>query len=337
MEKQVVLNEVGPRDWRFSHRASPGTDEVFETIRMLESAGIERVEIGASVNYDKYPFMKDTFELLSRLRQDSSGNRARYSVYVGPYEKNYPRTKITQLLEERILSEDPGMPDELSFSISASEKRNTELYGLSGNKVLEQIKRHVEEAKEDGVKFFRGYVSAAFGYKNTDDCPIGGVIGLTQLLFSLGCYEVALGDSRGHASPREFLKKWNLMKSYFPLEKIALHFHEDYYLNWETDVVQVLMDGVNTFDTSIMDLPKPVLSSENHAIVFEGNIPPNASTEIMVSFIDDQVNSHDYPFREKIGSERISTGLDYDKIKLAGSHVRKAILSSRDQTLQQTQ
>ncbi len=28
MEK-VTLNEIGPRDWKFSHRANPGTDEIF--------------------------------------------------------------------------------------------------------------------------------------------------------------------------------------------------------------------------------------------------------------------------------------------------------------------
>ncbi|MCX5912027.1 MAG: hypothetical protein NTV04_08860 [Deltaproteobacteria bacterium] len=49
-ETRIHLYEVGFRDWRFSHKMSPDTDSLVTTIRMLEAAGIERIEIGASVN-----------------------------------------------------------------------------------------------------------------------------------------------------------------------------------------------------------------------------------------------------------------------------------------------
>ncbi len=325
MDEKIILNEVGPRDWRFSHRESPDTLEVLKSIGMLEDAGIKRVEIGASVNYNKYPYMSDTFELLGNLRKNPSENAARYSVYVGPYRKNYPGDKIKSLLDEGLLKEDPGMPEELSFSISASESRNMEIYGLTGNQVFEHIKDHVRRARQDGVKFFRGYVSSVFGYKNSNDCPLGNVVGWTQMLLDLGCYEVALGDSRGNAHPSEFKKKWSHIKRHLPLERLAMHFHEDYYATWETDVVFALLDGVRVFDTSIMDFLEPVKSGEKHAVVFDGNIPPNASTEKMVYFIEQQINSSDYPFREIIGKGSLTTGLDYEKIKLAGDYIREKI------------
>lgn len=322
---KVILNEVGPRDWRFSHRVSPSTQDVYQTIRMLEGAGIERVEIGASVNYEKYPYMKDTFDLLSRLRGNSAGQHARYSVYVGPYSQNYPRDRAIKLLDCGQLKEDPGMPDELSFSVSASEKRNFGLYRLSGNQVFDNIRRHIERAREDGVKYFRGYVSAAFGYENSVDSPLGSVIGWSKMLLDLGCYEVALGDSRGHAVPGEFIKKWSAIRSHLPLEKIALHFHENNYITWEADIVTVLADGVRVFDTSIMDVIRPTIRGERHIIPCGDDVPPNASTEYANYFITKQVASPDYPFMDKIGCKEISTELDYDKVCEAGKFIRNAI------------
>lgn len=322
---KIILNEVGPRDWRFSHGASPPTQDVYHTIRMLESAGIERVEVGASVNYEKYPYMRDTFDLLSMLRKNTSNKHARYSVYVGPYSQNYPKDKIRKLLDGGQLAKDPGMPDELSFSISASEKRNIGLYKLSGNQVFDNIRKHIERARQDGVKYFRGYVSAAFGYENSVDSPLGSVIGWSQMLLDLGCHEVALGDSRGHAVPGEFIRKWSAIRAHLPLEKIALHFHENNYITWEADIVTVLADGVRVFDTSIMDVTRPVSGGERHTIPCEGDVPPNASTEYANFFITKQVASPDYPFRERIGCKEISTELDHDRVCEAGKFIRNSI------------
>lgn len=322
---KVVLNEVGPRDWRFSHGVSPPTQDVYHAIRMLEGAGVERVEIGASVNYEKYPYMGDTFELLSRLRGVSQEKHARYSVYVGPYSQNYPQDKIKKLLDSGKLTEDPGMPDELSFSISASEKRNFSLYKLSGNQVFDNIKRHIERAKQGGVKYFRGYVSAAFGYENSIDAPLGSVIGWSKMLFDLGCYEVAFGDSRGHAVPGEFIKKWSAIRAHLPLEKIALHFHENNYITWEADIVTVLADGVRVFDTSIMDVVRPITGEDKHAILCGDKVPPNASTEYADYFITQQVANPDYPFMERIGDKEISTELDHNRVCEAGGFIRRAI------------
>jgi len=323
MDKKTTLNEVGPRDWRFSHMTSPPTKDVYQVIRMLEKAGIERVEIGASVNYDRYPYMSDTFELLSDLKENRG---ARYSVYVGPYAKNYPKNKIKKLLDTGKLKENPGMPDEISFSISASEKRNIGLYGLSGNQVFDNIRRHIDRAKEDGVKYFRGYVSAAFGYENPSDSPIGSVIGWSQMLFDLGCYEVALGDSRGYAVPGEFSKKWNMMKSHLPLEKIALHFHENNYINWETDIVNVLRDGVCVFDTSIMDIMRPVSTNKRQITMYNDDAPPNASTEYANYFLSKQLNEvGNIELMDRTGYDEISTGLNYDAVCEAGKFIRESI------------
>jgi hydroxymethylglutaryl-CoA lyase len=320
IERKINIYEVGFRDWRFSHKLSPDTASLVATIKMLEAAGIERIEIGASVNYKNYPEVGDTYEILRQLREGTP--KARYGIYVGPGDKNYPSVKINRLLEKGLLKENPGLPDEICVSISASEERNFEIYSMSGNDIFEGIQRQVERAHRDGIRV-RGYVSAAFGgYKDKLDTPISSAIGWCQMLLSLGCYEVALGDTRGKADPGSFRKMWDLLKSSLPLEKIALHIHAHWYVNWEFDLMHVVGDGVNTFDTSVFDIPEPTNQNQDEWLPYDLRIPPNASTQKMVSFVN-QLNT-DIPESEraKMGAERFFTGVDYEKIREAVSFIR---------------
>jgi hydroxymethylglutaryl-CoA lyase len=322
-ETRIHLYEVGFRDWRFTHKLTPDTGSIVTTIRMLEDAGIERIEIGASVNYKKYPELADTYEILGRLRAGTP--RAKYGIYVGPTEKNYPSAKIKRLLRKGMLRESPGLPDEICVSISASEERNFEIYGLSGNSLFDCIQRHVEKARADGLRV-RGYVSAAFGgYRDKADVPISSAIGWCQLLLELGCYEVALGDTRGKADPEDFHKMWERMKGFLPLDRIALHIHTHWYVNWESHLMHVVRDGVHTFDTSVFDTPEPSRQNPDDLLPFDLQIPPNASTQKMVSFVN-QLNT-DFPESErmKLGAARFSTGVDLEKIRQAVSFIRGVI------------
>ena len=264
--------------------------------------------------------MNDTYEILRQLRSDPP--TARYGIYVGPGEENYPTVKINGLLDKGLLEENPGLPDEICVSISASEERNFEIYSMSGNDIFEGIQRHVEKAHRDGIRV-RGYVSAAFGgYKDKLDTPISSAIGWCQMLLSLGCYEVALGDTRGKADPGSFRKMWDMLKSSLPVEKIALHIHAHWYVNWEFDLMHVVGDGVNTFDTSVFDIPEPTNQNQDEWLPYDLRIPPNASTQKMVSFVN-QLNT-DIPESEraKMGAERFFTGVDYEKVREAVSFIR---------------
>ena len=320
MMKKIELYEVGFRDWRFCHKATIETESIVETIKMLVDGGMRRVEIGASVNYDRYPEVKDSFKILEELRKLNLN--CRYVMYVGSGEKNYPKNKVEELVRQGKL-EKVIMPDEISVSISASEKRNFEVYGISGNRIFEHIKKHIERAKSDGLKV-RGYVSAAFGYENKDDVMIQEVIKWCKLLFDLGCYEVSLGDTRGKAFYEPFTEKWKIMRNHLPLDKIALHFHEHDYFLWERDLTQVLKD-VSVFDTSILDIPMAKVGKEHDVAPIIKSIPPNASTEQMIFFIN-QMNAAAM-FNEKdrviLGADSITTGLDYAIIKEAGDFIRR--------------
>ncbi len=326
-ERRINLYEVGFRDWRFSHKQSPDTGSLVAAIKMLEAAGIERVEIGASVNYEKFPEVADTYEILRRLRTGTP--KARYGIYVGPGAKNYPPTKINDLLQRGLLKDHPGLPDEICVSISASEERNLEVYKMSGNRVFDCIQKHAERAHQDGMRI-RGYVSAAFGgYKDALDTPISSTIGWCQLLFSLGCYEIALGDTRGKAAPGTFRKAWDTMKKFLPVEKIALHIHANWYLNWEFDLMHVVRDGVQTFDTSAFDIPEPYQQNPDDLLPYDLRIPPNASTQKVVEFVNQWNTDIPQEERAQMGIGRFSTGVDYEKVRDAVRFIRGVILQQK--------
>jgi hydroxymethylglutaryl-CoA lyase len=302
---KITLNEIGPREWKLSYRTALKTDNVYEVIRELEKARIERIEIGGSLDYNKHPYMEDTFELLRRLKNKQSEKHARYSVYVGGDEEDYPRKKIENLLEKGLLVEDSGMPDELSFSVSKDEKRNRERTGLPRKKLFRKIKRHIERGNADGVKFFRGYIPDAFDSEDKENFNAEEVIRNAQLFFNMGCYEVALGNCRSDDSVLDFKKKLTSIKKDLPLEKIAIHFHENFFVCWEAKTALALREGIKVFDTSIMD-PLNSVSKEECAFFSKGNMPPTPSTEKMIYLIEG--------YSEDFGIESF-TGLNYIKIQ----------------------
>jgi len=136
---------------------------------------------------------------------------------------------------------------------------------------------------------------------------------------------VALGDTRGKADPEDFNKMWNRMKSFLPLDRIALHIHTHWYLNWESHLLRVVRDGVHTFDTSVFDIPEPTRQNPDDLLPFDRRIPPNASTQKMVSFVD-QLNT-DLPESEraKMGAGKFTTGVDFDRVREAVTFIRGVI------------
>jgi len=86
--------------------------------------------------------------------------------------------------------------------------------------------------------------------------------------------------------------------------------------------MRVVRDGVQTFDTSVFDIPEPSRQNPDDLLPFDLQIPPNASTQKMVAFVN-QLNT-DFPEGEriKLGSGRFTTGVDLEKVREAVSFIR---------------
>lgn len=84
-----------------------------------------------------------------------------------------------------------------------------------------------EIAQKNEIKI-RGYVSCVMGCPYEGDVEIDRVRSVTQALFDLGCYEVSLGDTIGVGTPEKTHLLLDSLKKHFPMEKLAVHFHDTY-------------------------------------------------------------------------------------------------------------
>jgi hypothetical protein len=81
----------------------------------------------------------------------------------------------------------------------------------------------------------------------------------------------------------------------------------------------------------VFDIPEPTNQKQDDLLPFDLKTPPNASTQKMVSFVN-QLNT-DVPEGErgKMGAGRFSTGVDYEKVREAVSFIRGVLHEQKPQ------
>ncbi|KAJ4152142.1 hypothetical protein NW765_017651 [Fusarium oxysporum] len=142
--------------------------------------------------------------------------------------------------------------------------------------VAEGIRRAQEvatEARKHGITV-RGYVSCIFADPYDGPTPLEVVHHAVEALFSMGCYEVSLGDTLGVGTPPQ-VRKYPFSKDIEP-RTVAGHFH-DTYGHAVANIWEAYQHGVRTFDSSIAGLggcpfapgAKGNVSTEGIAYLFE--------------------------------------------------------------------
>ena len=87
-------------------------------------------------------------------------------------------------------------------------------------------------------------------------CPYEGEVEVdtvkkvTQALFDLGCYEVSLGDTIGVGTPEKTHVLLDSLIKSFPVEKLAVHFHDTYDKAIE-NILVALTKGIRVVDSSV--------------------------------------------------------------------------------------
>ena len=101
--------------------------------------------------------------------------------------------------------------------------------------------------------YFDSYVSCCLG------CPYEGAISpvkvanLASELYSLGCYEVSLGDTIGIGTPKTMRNLLENVLKCVPVEAVAVHCH-DTYGQALANILIALEYGVSTVDSSVAGL-----------------------------------------------------------------------------------
>lgn len=235
LPRQVRIVEVGPRDGLQNEQEIVPTTVKLALIDKLADAGLTTIEAGAFVSPKWVPQMADSAAVLAGIQR-------RPGV-------SYPVLVPNQQGLEAALA---AGATEIAVFGAASETFSRRNINCSIAESLDRFRPVVELARQHGVKV-RGYVSCALG------CPYEGEIAPEKVaevagaLYTMGCYEISLGDTIGVGTPGKIQRMLEAVAWEAPMECLAGHYH-DTYGQALANIYASLELGLATFDASIAGL-----------------------------------------------------------------------------------
>ena len=188
---------------------------------------------------------------------------------------------------------------EVAVFAAASQAFSQRNINCSISESLERFTPIIDAARQHGISV-RGYVSCVLG------CPYEGqvapqqVAAVAQELYAMGCYEVSLGDTIGTGTPTATRAMFEAVTAHVPREKLAGHFH-DTYGQALVNIYASLQEGIAVFDSSIAGLG---------GCPYAKGASGNVATEDVLYMLNGM---------------GIETGVDLDKLLLAGEHICKVL------------
>jgi hydroxymethylglutaryl-CoA lyase len=234
---RAEIFEVGPRDGLQNQSRILGVEAREHFILSLLDAGLRDIEVGSFVREDRIPQLAGTQALLARLDKA----RSRYKKLSPRFWSFVPNMKgLRDALETS--------SDGLSFFIAASDTFCRKNVNRSQDELFEELSQLLPAARKT-KRLTRVYLSTV------TYCPYEGpirpaqVLRVVKKLIDLGAKEIALGDTTGHATPRDIERLLTPLLKVAPASRFAMHLHDTRGLSL-ANVCQSLEMGVTKFDSS---------------------------------------------------------------------------------------
>ena len=238
---RVRIVEVGPRDGLQNEAAVLPLEDKAEFVRRLAACGLPQIEAGAFVREDRVPQMAGTDALFRRLTQGEPG---------WPAMAAGGRPVLSALVPNR-----HGMERALAAGVrevavftAASEAFARHNINMTVAESLERFRDVVAMARGHG-KRVRAYVSTAWWCPYTGRVPAGAARRVAAALAEIGCYEIALGDTIGAATPGEVAALVEQVAGDISAARVAVHLH-DTRGTALANVLAALEAGVTTVDAA---------------------------------------------------------------------------------------
>lgn len=229
---KVTIKEVGPRDGLQNESTYIDTESKIALINKLSETGLQYIEVSSFVHPKWIPQLADASEVLRRIKRKPN---VTYAALVPNMNG------LTRALEAQV--------DEVNVFMSASEGHNKANINKTINETFPVLEEVVLEALR-AKKTVRAYISTVIA------CPYDGytkpeqVLYVAERLFEMGVQEISLGDTIGVAVPTQVNKLLTLMSKYFPIQQLAMHFH-DTRGTALANIVESLEFGVTKFDSAV--------------------------------------------------------------------------------------
>lgn len=235
LPKQVKVVEVGPRDGLQNEVTPVSADDKINLINKLSDAGVTYIESGSFVSPKWVPQMGTSTEVFEKL------NRIKGVTYAAltPNLRGFESALAVNA-------------DEVAIFGAASESFSQKNINCSIEESLARFAPIMEAAKKANLKV-RGYVSCTLGCPYEGDIDPKQVALVAEKLFSMGCYEISLGDTVGVGNPASVTKMIEAVSARVPIDKLAVHFH-DTYGQALTNIYAALQLGVSVVDSAVAGL-----------------------------------------------------------------------------------
>ncbi|XP_037357332.1 hydroxymethylglutaryl-CoA lyase, mitochondrial isoform X1 [Talpa occidentalis] len=232
---RVKIVEVGPRDGLQNEKNIVPTPVKIRLIDMLSEAGLPVIEATSFVSPKWVPQMADHVEVLKGIQKFPGIN---YPVLT-PNLKGFQAAVAAGAKEVAIFG-------------AASELFTKKNINCSVNESLQRFDEVLKAARAAGIPV-RGYVSCVLG------CPYEGKISpakvaeVSKKMYSMGCYEISLGDTIGVGTPGTMKDMLSAVMKEVPLTALAVHCH-DTYGQALANTLMALQMGVSVVDASVAGL-----------------------------------------------------------------------------------
>ncbi len=224
--------EVGPRDGLQNETREIPVGEKVALIDTLSGAGFSRIECASFVSPKWVPQMAGSGEVLTAIKRVDG---VRYAALV-PNMQGY---------EDAVAAG----ADEIAVFASASEGFSRKNINASIAEAFARFAPILEEARHVDLPV-RGYVSCVI------ECPFDGAVDpaavadVADRLFSMGCYEISLGDTIGAGTPDKVARMLLAVRKVVPAGRLAGHFH-DTHGRAIANIDAALALGVRVFDAAV--------------------------------------------------------------------------------------
>ncbi|XP_034015733.1 hydroxymethylglutaryl-CoA lyase, mitochondrial [Thalassophryne amazonica] len=235
LPQRVKIVEVGPRDGLQNERTIVPAETKIHLIDMLSESGLQVIEATSFVSPKWVPQMADQVEVMRGIRRKPG--------------VSYP--VLTPNLKGFQAAVGAGASEVAIFG-AASEQFSKKNINCSVDESLQRFEEVMKAAKEARVPV-RGYVSCVLG------CPYEGKVApekvahVAKRLYSMGCYEVSLGDTIGVGTPGGMSEMLEAVSREVPVGTLAVHCH-DTYGQALANILVALQMGVSVVDSSVAGL-----------------------------------------------------------------------------------
>ncbi len=275
---KVRIVEVGPRDGLQNEAQNVPVEVKVKLVEMLVEAGLTAIEAGAFVAPKWVPQMAASNEV---YRQIKKAPAVSYPMLV-------PNMRgLEQAIECGV--------EEIALFAAATETFSQKNTNCSIDESIERFTEVITRAQDESIQV-RGYISCALGCPYEGEVDIDVVVGLTQRLFDLGCYEVSIADTIGVGTAYQAQTLFESVARVVPVAQLAAHFH-DTYGQALANILAVLQCGVTVIDSSVAGLG---------GCPYAKGATGNVATEDVVYMLDGM---------------NVATGIDMDKLIDAGVYI----------------